>query len=142
MITMNAPSLPPAPLTDDALKLAAALLQIAADRKGTKGRLDELNKATTALRAAIAEHDAAQKQAEDAAGALADVEQRARDLASREDALIASQTRLNVSAGALASRDEAVKAKEVASDKREMELAARSKALEDKLAAYRAALAS
>jgi chromosome segregation ATPase len=142
MISSMAPNLPPVTLTDDAMKLCATILAVAADPKGTKGRLDELSKATTALRDAIAQHQTAKKQADDAAAALADVEQRAHNLASREDDLIASQTRLNVSAGAIADRDEAVKLKEQASDRRAGEIDARARALEDKLAAYRAALSA
>jgi hypothetical protein len=140
MISM-APNLPPVTLTDEAMKLAAALLQIAADPTGTKNRLDELSTATAALRTEIDGHAAAKKSADDAAAALADVEQRARDLASREDALIASQTRLNVASGAIADRDEAVKLKEAAYDKRAADLDAKEKALADKLEKYRQALA-
>jgi uncharacterized protein (DUF3084 family) len=73
--------------------------------------------------------------------ALSDVEQRARDLATREDALIASQTRLNVASGALASRDEALKSKEAAYARREDDLAKRVAELDRRVESYRAALA-
>ena len=106
------PSLPPVTLTDDALRLAAALLQLCADPAGTKAWLDELNTATTTLRSAIDAHAQMKTQAETATAALADVERRAKELAAREDALIASQTRLNVASGALARRDEALRSKE------------------------------
>ena len=69
MISM-APNLPPVTLTDEAMKLAAALLQIAADPTGTKSRLDELSTATAALRTEIDGHAAAKKSADDAAAHL------------------------------------------------------------------------
>ena len=80
---------PPVTLTDEAMKLAAALLQIAADPQAAKsaaGRTGWTDPAN--LRAAITQHAAAKKQAEAATTALADVERRARDLASREESLI------------------------------------------------------
>jgi hypothetical protein len=141
MITMNAPSLPPATLTDDALKLAAALLQIAADRKGTKSRLAELNETTAAVRAAIAEHDAAKKQAEDATAALTNAEQLARDLAVKEDALVSEQTRLNVASSALAERERKLGEAEKALAQREQEHQVRVKANEARIAAVKSALA-
>ena len=140
MITL-APTLPPAPLSDDALKLCASLLQICADPVASKSRLDELSAATAALRTAIDEHAAAKKSADDAAAALAGVQAQAATVAEREAALVSAHTRLDVASGAIAERDAAVKAKEEASDKRAAEIDARAKALEDKLAAYRQALA-
>ena len=141
MIGMNTPALPPVTLTDEAMKLAAALLQIAADPIATKSRLDELSAQIAAVRSSIAEHEAAKTQAETAAAALADVEQRARDLASREDALIREQSRLSAAAAAVADRDQALKLREAVSDKRQAELDAREQALASKVEAYRAALA-
>jgi hypothetical protein len=73
MISM-APNLPPVTLTDEAMKLAATLLQIAADPSGTQARLAELSAQMAAIRSAIDEHAAAKTQAETAAAALADVE--------------------------------------------------------------------
>ena len=66
MITM-APNLPPVTLTDEAMKLAATLLQIAADPSGTQARLAELSAATAALRAAIDEHAGVVAQANEIA---------------------------------------------------------------------------
>jgi len=63
MISMAPVLPPPVTLTDEAMKLAAALLQIASDAAGTKARMDELSAATAALRAAIDEHAAAKTQA-------------------------------------------------------------------------------
>jgi uncharacterized protein (DUF3084 family) len=140
MISM-APNLPPATLTDEAMKLCASLLAMAADPRGTKARLDELTAATAAYRSVIDEHAAAKVAADAAAAGLADLQQREQNLADRENALIAAQTRLNVSSAAIADRDQAVKEKEAASDKRKQEIAARAKALDDRLAAYRQALA-
>jgi len=135
------PPLPPSALTDDAMRLAAALLQIAADPGGTKKRLSDLNAATAALRDAIAQHDDAKTQADAAAAGLADIQQREQNLADRENALIAQQTRLNVASGAIADRDEQLKLRETAFDKRQVELAAKEQALADRLEKYRKALA-
>ena len=135
------PSLPPVTLTDDALRLAAALLQLCADPAGTKAWLDELNTATTTLRSAIDAHAQMKTQAETATAALADVERRAKELAAREDALIASQTRLNVASGALARRDEALRSKEAAHAQREADLAKRIAELDRRVESYRAAFA-
>jgi hypothetical protein len=71
MIAINSPSLPPATLTDEAMKLCATILAIAADPRGTKARLDELNAATAAYRSVIDEHAAAKVAAEAAAAGLA-----------------------------------------------------------------------
>ena len=68
---MNVPTLPPVTLTDEAMKLCATILAVAADPAGTKSRLDELNTATTTLRAEIDGHAAAKKSADDAAAARA-----------------------------------------------------------------------
>jgi hypothetical protein len=140
MISM-APNLPPATLTDEAMKLAAALLQLAVEPSGTKARLDEFNAATAAYRSVIDEHAAAKVAADAAAAGLADLQAREQNLADRENGLIAAQTRLTVSAAAIAERDQAVKDREAASDKRTADLDARAKALDDRLAAYRQALA-
>ena len=58
-----APNLPPVTLTDEAMKLAATLLQIAVDPVAVTNRLDELNTATAALRSAIDGHAGAVAQA-------------------------------------------------------------------------------
>jgi hypothetical protein len=140
MISMS-PTLPPAPLTDEALKLCAALLAIAADPGGTKARLDELNAATAAYRSVIDEHAAAKVAADAAAAGLADLQQREQNLADREAALAASQTQLQVASAAVADRDAVVKAKEAESGRREAEITARQTALEQRIAGYRSALA-
>ena len=140
MISM-APTLPPVTLTDEAMKLCAALLAIAADPSGTKARLDELNAATAAYRSVIDEHAAAKVAADAAAAGLADLQQREQNLADREAALTASQTQLQVASAAIADRDAAVKDREAESDKRAVEIEARAAQLEAKLASYRQALA-
>ena len=140
MITM-APNLPPVTLTDEAMKLCATILAVASDPAGTKSRLDELNAATTTLRAAIDEHAAAKTEVETATAGLADLQQREQNLADRENGLIAAQTKLNVSSAAIEARDQTVKDREAASDRRAAEIDARAKALDDRLAAYRQALA-
>lgn len=141
MISMNAPNLPPTALADDALKLCAAILAVASDPSATAARLAELNEATAAYRSVIDEHASAKVAADAAAAGLADLQQREQNLADRENALIAQQTRLNVSAGAISDRDEQLKLREAVSDKRAAEIEARAKALDDRLAAYRQALA-
>jgi hypothetical protein len=140
MISM-APNLPPVTLTDEAMKLAATLLQIAADPSGTQARLAELSAQMAAIRSAIDEHAAAKTQAETAAAALADVEQRARDVASREDSLLKATTQLSVANHANASREDGLNIRSQELDRRAAEIEARAKALEDRLAAYRQALA-
>ena len=132
---------PPPIEHDNALRLALIYLNAAADPAGSKARLEELAAQTQALRTAIAEHEAAKKQSEAAAAALAGLEQRATELADRENGLIKAQTQLQVASNALASRDEAITLKEQASDRRAAEIDARAKALDDRLAAYRQALA-
>ena len=97
MIGLNAPNLPPVTLTDEAMKLCATIMAIAADPNAAQARLTEIDTATKAYRATIDEHAAAKKSADDAAAALADVEQRSRDLAAREESLLKATTQLSVS---------------------------------------------
>ena len=81
-----APNLPPVTLTDEAMKLAATLLQVASDPGGTQARLAELAAATAALRAAIDGHAGVVAQANEIAAkenALAAAEQ---DVAARSQA--------------------------------------------------------
>ena len=141
MIGMNTPSLPPVTLTDEAMKLCAALLQIAADPTGAQARLTELDTATKAYRAVIDEHAAAKVAADAAAAGLADLQEREQNLASREDSLLKASTQLSVANHANASREDSLNAREQTLDRRQAEIDARAKALEDKLAAYRQALA-
>jgi type II secretory pathway component HofQ len=100
-----------------------------------------LRAALAAIRSAIDEHAAAKTQAETAAAALADVEQRARDVASREDSLLKATTQLSVANHANASREDGLNIRSQELDRRAAEIEARAKALEDRLAAYRQALA-
>lgn len=79
------PPLPPIAY-DDALRLALIYLNVASDPAGTKARLDELAARTQGLRDAVAQHEVAAKAAQDAAAALADVEQRARDYPRADEA--------------------------------------------------------
>ena len=139
MISM-APNLPPVTLTDEAMKLCAALLQIAADPGGTKARLDELNAATAAYRSVIDEHAAAKVAADAAAAGLADLQQRQQNLADREAALTASQTQLQVASGANVSRQQVLNERSAELDQRESEVAAKERALAAKVESYRAAL--
>ena len=62
-------------------------------------------------------------------------------MASREAALSASQTQLQVASAAIADRDAAVKAKETESDRREADIAKRIAELDRRVESYRAALA-
>jgi chromosome segregation ATPase len=141
MMTNLTPPLPPVTLTDEAMKLAATLLQICADPIASKSRLDELSAQIAAVRSAIDEHAAAKTQAETAAAALADVEQRSRDVASREDSLLKATTQLSVANHANASREDSLNLREQSLDRRQAEIEARAKALDDRLASYRQALA-
>jgi hypothetical protein len=136
-----APNLPPVTLTDEAMKLCAALLQIASDPTGTKSRLDELTAATATLRAAIDEHAGVVTQAAEVAAAQETVAARETAVAEREGALVSERTRLDVASGALASRDAAVTAKEAAADRRQSDLDSREQALVARIEQYRAALA-
>ena len=140
MLSMMTPPLPPTALADDALKLAATILAIAADPSGTQARLTELTTATQGLRDAIAQNEAAAAKASEVEAAQAAVAARERDVATREAALTASQTALAVASAAVADRDQAVKDREAASDKREAEIAAKQTALEQRIAGYRQAL--
>jgi chromosome segregation ATPase len=100
MISM-APTLPPVTLTDEAMKLAAALLQIASDPAGTKSRLS-----------------------------------------SREAALTALQTQLQVASAASAARAKTLDDAQTALDKRIAEHEAKVKANEDRIAQVRASLSA
>jgi hypothetical protein len=141
MIGMNSPSLPPVTLTDEAMKLAAVLLAVAADPAGTRSRLDELAGRITAVHAAVAEHDVAAKTAQDAAASLADLQERERNLASREDSLLKATTQLSVANHANANREDALNAREQALDRLQEALDSREKAMAAKAEQWRAALA-
>jgi uncharacterized protein (DUF3084 family) len=140
MITL-APNLPLVTLTDEAMKLCASLLAMAADPSGTKARLDELSAATAAYRSVIDEHAAAKVAADAAAAGLADLQQREQNLADRENSLTQGQTQLQVASAAIADRDAQLQLREAAFDKRQVELATKEQALADKVEKYRAALA-
>ena len=73
--------------------------------------------------------------------ALADVEQRAKDLAAREDALIRDLARLQAASAAIQDRDQTVKDREAEVAKLEQQFAAKLKAHEDRIAQVRASLA-
>lgn len=141
MITMNAPNLPPRLPSSDAIEAAHALIALITDPAAAKANLDAILAAKASLDEATAANTAAAKEAQDAAAALAGVQAQAADLAAREAALASERTRLDVASGAIADRDEAVKLKEQASDRRAAEIEARAKALDDRLEAYRKALA-
>jgi hypothetical protein len=140
MISM-APTLPPVTLTDEAMKLCAALLAIAADPAGTKSRLDELTAATAVLRSAIDEHAGVIAQANEIAAkenALAAAEQ---DVAARSQAVANAATAVDVSAAANVARSKGLDDREAELAKREQEHAAKVKANEDRIASVRASLA-
>jgi hypothetical protein len=142
MIGMNvAGNPPPLPLTDEAMKLAAALLQIAVDPVLTRERLEQLNQATQAYRAAIEEHASVAARAAEVTAAQEALATRERAVAEREDGLIQEQTRLRVASDANASRQQALDARAQVLDRRQGEIEAKEKSLADRLAAYRQALA-
>ena len=105
MFGMNAAlNPPPVALTDEAMKLCATILAVASDPAGTKSRLDELNAATTTLRAEIDGHAAAKKSADDASHAGAARED---SLNAREQALDRRENGIEARAKALDDRLEA-----------------------------------
>jgi hypothetical protein len=140
MISM-APTLPPVTLTDEAMKLCAALLAIAADPAGTKSRLDELTAATAAYRSAIEEHAAVSATAAQVTAQQETVTARERAVADREQGLAKAQTAVDVAGSGNVARAQALNNRTFELDQREAELAAREKNLADRLAAYRQALA-
>jgi hypothetical protein len=144
------PSCAPAPGTNAGVNPSRArrqkrntctLLQLCADPNAASARLTELATQMQELRDAIAQHDAAKVATDAAAAGLADLQQREQNLAAREDGLLKATTQLSVANHANASREDGLNAREQALDRRQAEIDARAKALEDKLAAYRQALA-
>jgi septal ring factor EnvC (AmiA/AmiB activator) len=95
MLSMNV-NPPPVALSDEALKLCTTILALAADPKGTKTRLTELNNATQELRDAIAQHDAAAAKVAEVEARETAVAAREADLQSREDSLLRTNTQLSV----------------------------------------------
>ena len=116
MIGMNSPNLPPVTLTDEAMKLAAALLQIASDPGGTRERLDQLTAATATLRSAIDEHAGVVAQAAEVAARETAVATKEQDAVAREQAVANAATAVDVSAAANVARSKSL-------DDREAELA-------------------
>ena len=141
MMTNLTPPLPPVTLTDEAMKLAAALLQIAANPQAAEARLAELGTQTQGLRDAIAQHEAASAKAADVATRETAAAAREQNVSAREESLIKAQTQLNVASGALASRDEALNSREATHALREADLAKRVAELDRRVESYRAALA-
>jgi hypothetical protein len=139
---MNAPSLPPTALADDALKLCATIMAIAADPSGTQARLTELNTATQGLRDAIAQHDAASAKAVEVAAAQEAVTAREAAVVAREQAVANAQTAVDVAGSANASRAQALNDREAELAKREQEHAAKVKANEDRIAQVKASLSA
>jgi uncharacterized protein (DUF3084 family) len=132
---------PPALPTNEAITTALTLLQVAADPKGTRSRLDELVEQMKAVHSAMAEHDAARKAAEAAQRRLADVNARDKKLAEEQAAVVEEQTRLAVTSSAFTAREQSLTARENELVKREGEIAAKEKALAARVASYRSALA-
>ena len=139
MIAMNFS--PPPVAHDAATQLAQVYLAAAVDPVATRTRLDELNAATQAYRAAVEEHVAAKKQAEDAASAAAEVERRAGELDQRAAALANERTQLDVASSANAARAKTLDDREAEVTRLEQEFAAKVKGHEDRIASVRASLA-
>ena len=135
------PALPPVTLTDEAMKLAAALLQIASDPAGTKSRLDELTAATTAVRSAIVEQAGVVAQAAQVTAREAEAATREQNVLAREQAVANAATAVDVSASANVARSKSLDDREAELTKREQEFAAKVKAHEDRIASVRASLA-
>jgi hypothetical protein len=114
---MNAPSLPPTALADDALKLCATILAITADPSGTQARLAELSAATATLRSAIDEHAGVVAQAAQVTAREAEAATREQNVLAREQAVANAATAVDVSA--------AITLPAAKADDREAQLAAR-----------------
>jgi chromosome segregation ATPase len=138
MISFNQPT--PMP-TDTTIAAALTLLQVAADPAGTKARLNELMDQMKEVHAAVAEHDAAAKKADESRAALAAVVEREKAVADRQEQLDAARLQNDNAASALAAREAKITAAEAAMAKARDEIAAREKALAVRLASYRQALA-
>jgi hypothetical protein len=115
---MNAPSLPPTALADDAPKLCATILAITADPSGTQARLAELSAATATLRSAIDEHAGVVAQAAQVTAREAEAATREQNVLAREQAVANAATAVDVSAAANVARSKSL-------DDREAQLAAR-----------------
>src|SRR6478735_4697426 len=100
-----ATSLPPTELSDAAMKLASTLLQIAVDPNATASRLAELAAATQTLRDAIAANETTAAGASNVDAQQAAVTAKEQDVASREAALTAAQTQLQVASAAISDRN-------------------------------------
>ena len=141
MITL-APTLPSPVLTDEAMKLCASLLAIAADPAGTKSRLDELAAQTQALRDAIAQNETTIAKAAEIATAQEALNAREAAVLAREQAVANAQTAVDVAGSANAARAKALDDREAELAKREQEHAAKVKANEDRIAQVRASLSA
>src|SRR5262245_22138802 len=139
MIGFNAS--PPASPTSEAITAALTLLAVASDPAATRARLDELVAQIGAVHAAIAEHDVARKAAEDAQEGLADLRALEQKLNEDRSALDQAQTQTAVASSALAAREQNLTAREAELAKREADTVAKEKALADRVASYRQALA-
>ena len=138
---MNAPSLPPATLSDEAMKLCAVVLAVASDPAGTAQRLQQLNEATATLRAAIDEHAGVVAQANEVAARETAVATRERDVIAREQAVANAATAVDVSAAANVARSKSLDDREAELVKRIAEHEAKVAANEQRLAQVRASLA-
>lgn len=120
---------------------ALALLQTLGNAQNTAAILNQMAEAKQALADATVAHDAAAKEAQDAAAALAGVQAQTADLAAREAALSQAQTSLSVASSANVAQANALDDREAELAKREQEHAAKVKANEDRIASVRASLA-
>jgi hypothetical protein len=136
-----ATSLQPVELTDSAMRLASALLQIASDPAGTTSRLAELAAATQTLRDAIALNEATAAKAADVEAQQAAVNAKAADVQSREDSLLRASTALSVASHANSAREDSLNARAADLDARDAAVAKKEQALAARLEQYRTALA-
>ena len=136
-----APTLPPIE-HDNALRLALIYLNAAADPAAAKERLGQLAQHRRRNCAMRSRSTRPRRNNRRMLGRRwLDLEQRATELAYRDDGLIKTQTQLHVASSALASRDEALKSHEAAHALREDDLAKRVAELDRRVESYRAALA-
>jgi hypothetical protein len=129
-----------------ALDEAVKILAVVSDPDQARKALDEIKAALGELQskqtAIVAAETANTKQLAALVESQGKQNARSQALDEREVTLGRRQTETDVAAAALQEREASVKSRELAADERETMLAAREKALEGRIANYRAALSA
>jgi uncharacterized protein (DUF3084 family) len=141
MIGVNTPTLPPSVPTDQALMGALSLLASLGNAQTTAATLTQMAEHKQPIDDAIVANNAAAATATEKQAALSNLEARDADITAREAAVSAARTAVDVAAAAVKDRERGLTTRSAELDQREAEIAARAKALDDRLAAYRQALA-